>query len=210
MRVLLLADQDPYRGYARPEPSDGGSGLFIFPSSTAASLSPGQEDWELIVLPAALVAAPSWKRPVHPFFAYGSERLMSFAFAAGAMDYLREPWGLEELEARIEGRLAARVFSIKGCRLSLRGRRLSVGSSGLDLGPEEARLLELFLLAPGEILSRELLLEELGLQAGTDSRALDMRISALRKRLSCLGIAAKASVIACRGKGYRLAVDACG
>lgn len=211
MRVVLVADRDPYVGYAGPESSLGGSGLSISVLPTAGWEANRGPDFpaELLVLPASLLSSLPLPSPLLPFFAYGPEELIATAFRAGARDYLREPWSIAELEARAERRSAVR-FSIGEERLSLQGRTLRRGETSLLLGETEGRLLALLLLAPGEAVPRKLLEEALPRPPTEASRALDMAMSGLRKSFARLGIPEGACIRACRGRGYRMLATACG
>jgi DNA-binding response OmpR family regulator len=125
-------------------------------------------------------------------------------FDLGADDYLPKPFAFPELLARIRAVLRrgrqGSVVERRGVRLDLRTRSVSAGGRDRPLSPKEARLLEVFLSRPGEVLSRtELLSRVWRLDFDPGSNLVDVYVSSLRRKLG------DACIQTVRGAGYRFA-----
>jgi len=131
------------------------------------------------------------------------------ALEGGADDYMPKPFRFAELLARVRLRLrqaaeqvadpgAETTLAAGGFRLDLRTRRVQVDGREVDLSAREFTLLEIFLRNPGQVLSREQLLDHVwGFDFDPGSNVVDVYVGYLRRKL---GAAAIATV---RGMGYR-------
>ncbi|MEI2786661.1 MAG: response regulator transcription factor [Candidatus Nanopelagicales bacterium] len=123
----------------------------------------------------------------------------------GADDYMAKPFSFDELLARVRRRIrpvgeaAAHSVSHAGIRLDLMTRRVSVGGQEHDLTAREFAMLEMFLRHPGQVLSREQLLNGVwGYDYDPGSNVVDVYIRYLRKKVG------DGAITTVRGMGYRL------
>jgi CheY-like chemotaxis protein len=146
--------------------------------------------------------------------AYGAPELLRAAFLAGCDDFLKEPWSPEELECRLERLLCARPRVVSARlswgELSVRGGRARSPYGEARLSHSESVILAVLLSHPGEAVSREVLAYTAwGRPCAAGSRALDMQVAGLRRKLRGLappgpGPVEAVRIRALRGLGYVL------
>jgi DNA-binding response OmpR family regulator len=132
------------------------------------------------------------------------------ALEGGADDYMPKPFRFAELLARVRLRLRQSgdpasthddVLEAGGVRLDLRTRRATVEDRVLDLSAREFALTEMFMLNPGQVLSREQLLDQVwGFDFDPGSNVVDVYVGYLRRKFGADTIATV------RGMGYRFRV----
>lgn len=166
------------------------------------------DDVDLYVVPAGLavdlLGSGTQTTPV-PVLAYGPAALMRSAFLAGAADYLREPWGPEELGLRLMSvaQRTARSFVFPWGRLAMDGSILSTSGADIQLTFHESIILRALLLGRGSPVPRQALAYRLWGRPGPGaSRAVDVHVAAIRRKLAAVEPAAGRFILCVRGKGY--------
>lgn len=135
------------------------------------------------------------------------------ALSIGADDYITKPFGLAELLARVraalrrgrqsrwQGKPQGRDAADARIRLDLAGRRLLVAGTEVETTAKEFDLLRLFMQHPGQVLSREQIMERIwGEHFGL--RTIDNFIARLRSKIE-LNPDAPVHLETVRGVGYR-------
>ena len=202
MTIRILADREPYSSF-----SDESTALVIMNGPSALDAP----DADFVVLPAVdfLAMGSLVARGCHgpSFIAYGPVSLMGAAFAAGVSDYLREPWSLPELHARLT-RFCNTAFCWGQARCSLVGRSLR-GQSSVTLGDGEFALLSLLLRNAPLPITREAAQTCLAAIPCANPN-LGQLVVSLRRKLDEAELGLGESLYAVRGLGYRLDVIPCG
>lgn len=174
---------------------------------------PEEEESDLMVLPVELLAdsaqQPGGRRPDTPRIFYGSSHSLRRAFLAGCADFLKDPWDPDELECRIRRVLQKResAFVCSRGKAVLRDQAFRCPSGEIALRFPEERLLRALFLHRNQVVARQALYYALwGRLPDGKSRAVDVHLSSVRKKLSALRPPACCRIEAVRRVGYRLAV----
>jgi len=155
--------------------------------------------------------------PILMLTAKGQEIDKVVGLDLGADDYVTKPFGVRELLARIHALLrrsrptsatgsdAEAPFQIGPAIIEPKTFQLRRGKIVEDLTAKELKLLQLFHGHPGEVLSRDRLLNEVwGYNYYGTTRTLDQVIVQLRKKLGDHGTEPK-YLLTVHGVGYKLA-----
>jgi len=141
-----------------------------------------------------LRAAGNWT-PILMLTRVGEASERAMTLEEGADDYLNKPFDPHELVARIRAVLrrvhpgtprlaAAERLACGPFILDRTARRVLFAGNELPLTPRAVALLDYLMTHPGEMLSRERLLDAVwGYDYPVGTRAVDMRITELRKHL---------------------------
>jgi DNA-binding response OmpR family regulator len=156
--------------------------------------------------------------PILMLTAKGQEIDKVVGLDSGADDYVTKPFGVRELVARIHALLrrtqakasekeGENTFQIGAAVIDPKKFLVRRGKNTEELTARELKLLQLFHAHPGEVFSRDRLLNEVwGYNYYGTTRTLDQVIVQLRKKLGDSGDSPK-HLITVHGVGYKLAAD---
>ena len=135
---------------------------------------------------------------------------MTRGLRVGADDYVRKPFGLEELLLRVEAILRRsnagleedQVYRCGSLAMNLDRHEVTLDDELLDMSATEFHLLEVLMARKGRLLTREQLLRDVwGIDFDSETSVLDTYISYLRKKVHREGFA---PIVTVRGVGYKL------
>ena len=149
-------------------------------------------------------SAPS--QPIILISARTDKEDVTHGLRLGADDYIRKPFGIEELVLRVENRLrreSSVVELICGpIELNESQHRVSFGGRDIELSPTEFTLLQVLMENQNRVLTKEKLLDLVwGMDFATSTNVVDTYISYLRKKLHIDGFEGIKTV---RGIGFKL------
>lgn len=148
--------------------------------------------------------------PVIMLSARGDRIDVTHGLQIGADDYVRKPFGLEELLLRVQAVLrrtlpSTEAQSVLRCgpvELDARVHRVKLNDDVIEMSPTEFRLLEFLLANQTRVVTRsELLRHVWSIDFDTDTSVVDTYISYLRRKLHVDGFAGIKTI---RGVGFQI------
>jgi two-component system OmpR family response regulator len=220
MRILVVEDEDSIAAFVVKGLS--AEGHTVERASTAAeAVSLGVTyEFDLILLDLLLpdghgldvlkrIRAGRPEVPVIVVSALGEVDDKVDLLDAGADDYLVKPFAFAELAARVraavrQGASSGRVISVGDLSLDTKTRIAKRnGVVEVDLPSREFALLEYLMRHPGQVLTRQQLLDSVwGIDFDAGSNVVDVYISYLRRKLDRPGLPQVIETV--RGAGYRV------
>lgn len=220
IRIGLIATLES-DGYAVTAAADGAQALKLF----------AQEAFNLVILDVMMPKASGYdvcrelrargeRVPVLFLTAKGEEVDKVVGLKLGADDYVTKPFGVHELLARVEALLRRGRGAIGAGSADTHGlpavfkfgaahvdrKRFTakiVGGEDVALTAKEMKLLELFAARPGEVLTRDNVLNAVwGVDYFGTTRTLDQHVAQLRKKVERVPETPTA-LITVHGVGYR-------
>ncbi len=229
-RILIAEDDANIRlglaatleseGYAVTPAADGAQALRLF----------AQEKMDLVILDVMMprksgydacreLRAADPRVPVLFLTAKGEEVDKVVGLKLGADDYMTKPFGVHELLARVEALLRrSRTTALAAAGAAAPPPRTGTGAAEIDrrkytaalpgrppapLTSRELRLLEVFAGRPGEVLTRDALLNAVwGIDYFGTTRTLDQHVAQLRKKVE-IQADAPTAIVTVHGVGYR-------
>ena len=125
---------------------------------------------------------------------------------AGGDDYLAKPFAMSEFSARVDalarrfGDTAVTVLIAGPLSMDLLARKVRRRGREIELLPREFKLLEYFMRRPGQVINRQMLLEDVwNYRFQAQSNVVDVHIRNLR--INSTDLARKSSSSTCVAKG---------
>jgi DNA-binding response OmpR family regulator len=219
-RLLVVDDDDDIRRLRRELFERAGYGVVDAAGGRAALRALYESRPALVLLDVAMPEMDGWATlarirdlsdvPVIMLTARAAELEKVRGLKAGADDYVTKPFGRQELLARV-GALLRRtrqrvdpegleVYDDGLIVVDVAQRSVTVSSRDVALTPLEYRLLVAFVRHPGQVLSKEQLLELVWGDDGASREQVKLYVGYLRRKL---GPEAAGQIETVRGFGYR-------
>ncbi|HMH76346.1 MAG TPA: response regulator transcription factor [Candidatus Udaeobacter sp.] len=226
MPRILIVDDEPemlrglednlqFEGYQTVTAGDGRKGLALALSEAPDLIlldvmMPGMSGWDL----CREIRQRGLDVPVIMLTARGEEVDRVLGLELGADDYVTKPFSLRELMARIRAvlrrpgpRQKFEEFAFGSVRVDLRARQAFKGGHEVRLTRKEFDLLRYLVEHPGEVITRDRLLDEVwGYERFPTTRTVDTHILRLRQKFED-DPERPAHILTAHGQGYRFVTE---
>lgn len=221
-KILVVDDEKKVRNIVKSYLEKEGFEVFTEAKGDDALKTVFEKDIDLLVLDLMLpglegeqVAETIRERsdlPILMLTARSKDQERIAGFKYGADDYLVKPFNPKELQERVKAilkrtgsyKIANKKISFPGYSLKIYPKTKEVfrKNKKVELTATEFKLLKIFIDNPGQILSREQLMDKvLGLKYEGFDRTIDVHVKNLRKKL---GLNQGDFILTVYGMGYKL------
>jgi two-component system KDP operon response regulator KdpE len=205
LKILVVDDEPQIRRQLKVGLNGYGYEVLTANNGEDALVMAAQQQPDLLILDISLGSAPNgievcrrfreWSStPVIMLSIRDEERTKVTALNAGADDYLTKPFGMEELNARIQAirrRVAAEQgaapnaeIRVGGLYIDLANRIVQVEGEEVHLTPKEYELLRLLATHPGKVMTHRALLNKVwGSEYGEMDHYVRVFVNSIRKKL---------------------------
>ena len=227
-RVLIVEDEEKIRNLLRMfleredlEVEEAENGLQALEKLK-------EKSFQLVILDIMMPEMDGWTTcrkirqdndlPIIILTARGEEVDRVLGFELGADDYVVKPFSPQELVLRVKAHLRRTapkepqpankdVLSFGKFSINVPSRLVTFGQEGINLTPIEFELLHFLARHPGQVFSREQLLEKVwGYDFFGEVRTVDTHIKRLREKLARVNSVAAEVVATVWGVGYKFEV----
>jgi two-component system, OmpR family, response regulator len=221
MRILIAEDDKSVAGLMRRVLAEDGYAIDLAHSGEEARILSFVNQYDGIILDLELgdrhgfeilqeLRSAGKTTPVLLYTGTGDSAAIVRGLDAGADSYVVKPVTNGELRARVRsllrrgpGSRISEQISLGALRLNRLTRRVTSGSSEVDLTPMELRLLEHLMLHAGQVVTRGELHDKVwDMHFDPSSNLVDAHVARLRKKLN--SASAGVSLVTRRGLGFVL------
>lgn len=201
MKILVIEDEPKAREYMRSGLTESGYVVDVAADGQEGLYLAREHYYDLILLDVMMPQMNGWEvmaqldkqlnTPVIFLTAKGTVEDKIKGLELGADDYLVKPFSFAELLARIRtalrrGGLTKREeqLAVSDLRLNITTRRAERAGVRLDLTNKEFNLLQLFMLNPGQVLTRTLIASRVwDMNFDSDTNVVDVAVRRLRQKV---------------------------
>jgi DNA-binding response OmpR family regulator len=219
--VLLLEDDFLISKSLKMSLAYQGFNVEIATTLMAAEQLYANQEFDLLILDVNLpdgdsfglcqrIRAQNPKIPILMLTARIDEESAIKGLSGGADDYIRKPFGIQELTLRMKkllnhSEVATKTLQFGTLKIDVTQHRAWAASQELNLGKREFDVLTLLVRKQGAVVTREEIIALFGDQNEIFDRTIDSHLSHIRKKLREVG-ADKIAIAPVYGVGYRLEI----
>ena len=219
MHILVVEDEAKIAAFVQQGLEETGYHVTVARDGEAGLLEAQFNNYDLIILDVMLpkldgiavarkLRAARKATPILMLTARDSEKDKILGLDVGADDYLTKPFSFGEFLARVRALLRrdtltrASVMQVGDLEVDTAARRVRRGGQEVDLSAREYALLEYLVHHAGQVVTRDLLVENVWSDTDVESNVIDVYIRYLRQKIDApFGTALLHTV---RGLGYTL------
>jgi DNA-binding response OmpR family regulator len=219
MHILVVEDEAKIAAFVQQGLEETGYHVTVARDGEAGLLEAQFNNYDLIILDVMLpkldgiavarkLRAARKATPILMLTARDSEKDKILGLDVGADDYLTKPFSFGEFLARVRALLRrdtltrASVMQVGDLEVDTAARRVRRGGQEVELSAREYALLEYLVHHAGQVVTRDLLVENVWSDTDVESNVIDVYIRYLRQKIDApFGTALLHTV---RGLGYTL------